>query len=929
MNDPFWSPAARTRLGTATTLPDAAYEALAGAQMRRPATVTLAAPATGVADYLFRLFFAFKALLASQILEDFKTAGVRESPNLFRVAGFEKRWDGARWRRAASETYPFPSAQWACEASFTVHTADGTPFEFTAEVPVRAGTAATKDMDLDNDDRASGASAQGDAQTNDSSVSFWEVLSGSTEPARGARGLAMLVWLETSGGSSSTSSNTPVVVFQSCNIMRVKEVHRSNQNSTKNIQQDRVYNVTICATTQFAEWFDRAAPGLPSQLYLLDPRLVGAEAMLRVIEGIAVQASKEHRFADAEDRRGRLCIPAWAMHAASNSANLVAAATELVALPQMTAITLMGLCPPAILPNLLTEVCAGKAQLTAMHHHGDGGACTFTIQPLIHAGNPFTITSGASDLSATGVPTPYPAQQFAIMSALMRPLTLIVGPPGTGKTDTVGWALLLLCVNLCGSRSRQNDQIIILAHSNKALDQIVLRLLTLCDSTVNTGPPDDPGWMPRIARLGYRDSIDEEVFHRCSVEALIQAEQQRQKQRQRQPETHRELRSRILNEVDVVAMTCAGAALRRFGFIHHTRNIGAMVIEEAAKVTQPCMLAMLSYSPDRCIMIGDSMQLAPVVRSHFVRASTSLDLSLFERLQRMGVRPVQLDHQGRARPEVCNLYRWRYRRLLDLDVAKAASYRSASLMVAMDFIDVPNGRTDGEVCAEEGTSIATLVSMLVTEYGINIAKISVLTPYRAQRRHLESALQHVPVGHIATIDEFQGLQNEVIIISLTHRGRRPSSFLCDPRRVNVLTSRAKHAVYFVGRRATYEADTDQWGRVLGVVAQYQGVVGVPAMKGWYDSLCKYGLCIRAEAAIATVACAGSSENKIRIGAVLFARVKRVCAANQLSLKAEAATRVTGFLLRYVETSPETMQQIMSSSDDDFTATVHALVVKLC
>ena len=130
----------------------------------------------------------------------------------------------------------------------------------------------------------------------------------------------------------------------------------------------------------------------------------------------------------------------------------------------------------------------------------------------------------------------------------------------------------------------------------------------------------------------------------------------------------------------------------------------------------------------------------------------------------------------------------------------------------IDFIDVRDGHTEGEVCEADGMAVAKLVSMLVNGYSIDVSTISILTPYRAQRYHLENVLQDVPVGHIATVDEFQGLQNNVIIVSMVHRGMRPSAFLCDPRRVNVVTSRAKHAIYFVGRRATFEADGEQWGR---------------------------------------------------------------------------------------------------------------------
>lgn len=43
-----------------------------------------------------------------------------------------------------------------------------------------------------------------------------------------------------------------------------------------------------------------------------------------------------------------------------------------------------------------------------------------------------------------------------------------------------------------------------------------------------------------------------------------------------------------------------------------------------------------------------------------------MEQSLFARLIKLGVPAVQLDAQGRARPSICDLYRWRYKNLQDL-----------------------------------------------------------------------------------------------------------------------------------------------------------------------------------------------------------------------------------------------------------------------
>ena len=68
----------------------------------------------------------------------------------------------------------------------------------------------------------------------------------------------------------------------------------------------------------------------------------------------------------------------------------------------------------------------------------------------------------------------------------------------------------------------------------------------------------------------------------------------------------------------------------------------------------------------RVLLIGDHHQLPPVVKNLAFQKYSRLDQSLFARLVRLGVPATQLDFQGRARPAIANLYRWRYTSLGDL-----------------------------------------------------------------------------------------------------------------------------------------------------------------------------------------------------------------------------------------------------------------------
>jgi hypothetical protein len=105
--------------------------------------------------------------------------------------------------------------------------------------------------------------------------------------------------------------------------------------------------------------------------------------------------------------------------------------------------------------------------------------------------------------------------------------------------------------------------------------------------------------------------------------------------------------------------------------------------------------------------------------------------------------------------------------------------------------------------------------------------LAVLSPYRAQMRLLEDRIDQLRnsrlsnlsgfsspgAGFCGTVDSFQGNEADVVMISLVrhnhHAGIKALGFLSDPRRMNVLISRAKWRLILVGSlgflRARFQA----------------------------------------------------------------------------------------------------------------------------
>lgn len=120
---------------------------------------------------------------------------------------------------------------------------------------------------------------------------------------------------------------------------------------------------------------------------------------------------------------------------------------------------------------------------------------------------------------------------------------------------------------------------------------------------------------------------------------------------------------------------------------------------------------------------------------------------------------------------------------------------------------------------EEVDAVVKVLSLLRSEpMARERPTLAVLTPYREQAHRLrdrineerKTALAHLSsfssegeTGNpVATVNSFQGSEADVVVVSLVrnnhHTGARALGFLSDPRRMNVLLSRAKWKLVLVG-----------------------------------------------------------------------------------------------------------------------------------
>lgn len=76
---------------------------------------------------------------------------------------------------------------------------------------------------------------------------------------------------------------------------------------------------------------------------------------------------------------------------------------------------------------------------------------------------------------------------------------------------------------------------------------------------------------------------------------------------------------------------------------------------------------------------------------------------------------------------------------------------------------------------------------------------------------------------VATVDNFQGEEAKIIIVSLVRSNDRQNvGFLKTTNRINVLLSRAQHGMYLIGNADTYSS-VDMWQKVIGMLRATESV----------------------------------------------------------------------------------------------------------
>lgn len=426
------------------------------------------------------------------------------------------------------------------------------------------------------------------------------------------------------------------------------------------------------------------------------------------------------------------------------------------------------------------------------------------------------------------------SQKIAFLKSIDgSPVTLIKGPPGTGKTHVINAITQYITKEL-------NEKVVISSQTHVAIDNVLDKLMENYDLII-------PNRITRKRNKYSIEEIDKTLYRTWGSQISNHLT------RTSYPNINTAIIEDIakfkgLNEIQysknmkedfsVIGATTTTTAIAGKKGLELFKDYNWLIIDEVSKSPITEVLRYLPYV-EKIILVGDDYQLSPLLEfsKEDVKHLPSYDEDMFEKLETIykqsvfsktikkaekAGRLILLDENYRSLKPVLDAYNVFYNGALknvrETFNPKVTQFNTNAILrndKNTFFVEVLGGTEQDDYKShsrfnmqEAQATAIVLKNILETLVAPHTITVSAIFPYAAQialftknyKDLINRAKQVLKSFELDTVDAFQGRETDIVLVNTVVTRLDKKNFLIDFRRINVSMSRAKDKLVVFGSR---------------------------------------------------------------------------------------------------------------------------------